>query len=122
MDAIERLRRSLEAQRRQGIDFDQTWSVAITQVPNSGWRTREVVASTREAWKRAYLRQPPTPAERKLLRVWQVLVELEAERLERERRLPRPGPPQTITDKVRRNGNGNGRGAKPRIHGHVTWR
>ena len=122
MDAIERLRRSLEAQRRQGIDFDQTWSVAITQVPNSCWRTREVVASTREAWKRAYLRQPPTPAERKLLRVWQVLVELEAERLERERRLPRPGPPQTITDKVRRNGNGNGRGAKPRIHGHVTWR
>ena len=97
-DQIASLRQSLEAQRRQGIGFDQAWSVAIAEVPNSGWRTRDVIASTREAWKRAYLRQPPTPAERKLLRAARALAELERERLDPERRLPRPGPPLSITD------------------------
>jgi hypothetical protein len=42
-DQIASLRLRLEAQRRQGIDFDQAWSVAIAQVPNEGWRTREVI-------------------------------------------------------------------------------
>jgi hypothetical protein len=110
-------------QRRQGIGFDQAWSVAIAEVPNSGWRTRDVVASTREAWRRAYLRQPPTAAERKLLRVRQALAELEAEQLEREQLLPRPGLPPPKDGRPRnRNGNGTGRGRKPSIAGHVTWR
>jgi hypothetical protein len=121
-DALASLRESLEAQRRLGIGFDQAWSNAIAEVPNSGWRTRDTIESTRPAWQRAYLRQPPTPGERSLLRVARALAELERERLEREALAPVPGLPAPKDRRSRGTGNGHRRGRKPRLPGRKMWR
>ena len=122
-DALASLRRSLEAQRAAGVGFDEAWCTAISEVPNSGWRTRDTIEATRPAWQRAYERRPPTPRERSLLRAATALAELERERMERERLMPRPGLPVPSGDlKYRERGTGSGRGRKPRLAGHRTWR
>ena len=121
-DALTSLRLRLEGQRREGVPFDVAWSVAIQDIPNSGWRSREVVDSTRPAWQRAYERRPPTARELALQRAAQALAELERERMEREGRLPTPGLPVPSADRRdRERGMGNGRGRKPRLYGRKVW-
>jgi hypothetical protein len=73
--------------RRQGVAFDQAWSVAIAEVPKSGWRTRDAIEWTRKPGGAPTCASRRPPPERKLLRVAQALAELEAERMARERRL-----------------------------------
>jgi hypothetical protein len=122
VDLFERLRLVLVAQRAAGVGFDQAWSIAIAEVPNSGWRTRDTIESTRPAWKRAYERRPPTARERSLLRVAQALAELERERIEREALAPVPGLPAPKDRRSRGTGNGHRRGRKPRLPGRKVWR
>ena len=83
---------------------------------------RGILEATADSWQRAYERQPATEGERALLRAAKALAELDAERLERERLQPLPGPPVLVTDKRRADRPSvNGRGARPRLAGRAVW-
>jgi hypothetical protein len=49
--------------RQRGEPFDPAWRLSMRAVRPDGY-TRAILAETREAWQRAYDREPPTRAER----------------------------------------------------------
>ena len=68
MTAAEHVRLELQAARQRGEPFAAAWTAALDGLPlprsgreREGWEA--ALATTRSAWRRAYLRQPPSPRE-----------------------------------------------------------
>jgi hypothetical protein len=114
-DALGQLRSRLAEQRRAGQPFEQAWPSALSQLPRGPWPWRPAVLATREAWRRAYLREPPTPHEQAVALALTALREWDAERAERERFEPLPGLPVPTSQLIRPPSNGSGRGARPKL-------
>jgi hypothetical protein len=114
VDALAQLRSCLAEQRRAGQPFEAAWPAALRQLPRGPWPWRPAVQATRDAWRRAYLREPPTPSEQAVALAIAALREWDAERAERDQREPIPGPPLPSAP-VPRQGNGTARGACPKL-------
>jgi hypothetical protein len=71
MNGIERAAVRLADLRRNGASFDDAWPMALP--PAEAWLEREAMTATRDAWRRAYTGQPPTPLERAAARVFAML-------------------------------------------------
>jgi hypothetical protein len=64
-DDLATFRVVMAACRHRGWDFAAAWDLATLAVyPDPGEHTRDVLRCTRSGWERAYVGQPPTPADR----------------------------------------------------------
>jgi hypothetical protein len=58
------LRESLAASKRKGKPWGDAWMDGLTWARAGNGEVRELLESTRDAWRRAYLDEPATPFER----------------------------------------------------------